>query len=422
MRRLVGWSAFLLVVAVVAVGVLWWQNAGPGPVEPATVDFTNLDADQLATLLERGHAVARAGDCAACHQSQDGLDYAGGYAMHLPMGTIYGTNITPSLEYGIGRWTADDLWQAMVWGLRVDGANLYPAMPYASYRRVDRADVDALWLYLMSQPAVEKPNRDPEMPFPFNIRPAITFWNMAFLPEDRSLPRIDGKSDAWARGRYLVDVLGHCGECHTPRNLAFAKTDRHLQGEVLEGALAPDITAANLARRGWTDADLASFLKTGMSKQGVAALTMWPVIQHSTQHLPAADLRAIATYLMDGAPTTAPIVASADLPQDGAKQYLGLCAGCHGVNGEGQPHASPPLDSNTTAMLRDPGNLVRIIAEGIPAHAFPGEARMQAMPAYGDRMSAAEMAALVNYMRQRWGGLPGGVTESDVVRLLNERR
>lgn len=241
------------------------------------------------------------------------------------------------------------------------------------------------------------------------------------MPEDRDPPPIDGKSDAWARGRYLVDVLGHCGECHTPRNFAFARTDRHLQGEVLEGALAPDITADDLAQRGWTEAGLASFLKDGMSTQGAAALTMWPVIQHSTQYLPDADLWAIATYLMDGAPAIAPIVAAADLSEAGAMQYLGLCAGCHGVNGEGKPHASPPLDSNTTAMLHDPGNLGRIIDEGIPARAFPGKARMQAMPAYGDRMSAAEMAALVNYMRERWGGLPGGVTESDVLRLLNER-
>lgn len=421
MRPLFRWSAFLLLVAVVAVGVVWWQNSGPGPVEPATVDFTSLDADQHAALVERGLAVARAGDCAACHQSQDGLEYAGGYALHLPMGTIYGTNITPSIEHGIGRWTADDLWQSMVWGVRADGANLYPAMPYASYHRVQRADVDALWLYLMSIRAVEKPNLDPDLPFPFNIRPAITFWNMAFLPEDRSLPPADGKSQAWTRGRYLVEVLGHCGECHTPRNLAFAKTDRHLQGEVLEGALAPDMTADNLARRGWTEADLAGFLKTGVSKQGVATLTMWPVIQHSTQYLPEADLAAIATYLMDGAPAIAPIVAATDLPQAGARLYLGLCAGCHGVDGEGKPHASPPLDSNTTAMLPDPGNLVRIIAEGIPARNFPGEARMQAMPAYGNRMSTDEMAALVNYMRQRWGGMPGGVTESDVVRLLDDR-
>ncbi|WP_372502180.1 cytochrome c [Tistrella mobilis] len=418
-RRLILGVLALLVVAV-AVIVAIPLLTGAGPIPPATVDPARLDAGQRARLVERGRYIARAADCAACHVAEDGRAYAGGLPMETPVGTIYGTNITPSRDHGIGGWTSDDLYRALVYGILPDGGRLYPAMPYTSYHAMTRADVDALAAYLASLPAVEKPNRPPDLAFPFNIRPAIAFWNLIFRPEPGDLPPPAGTAAPagdHARGRYLVEVLGHCGECHTPRNLAYAmEDDRHLQGEVIEGALAPDITPTGLSARGWTAEDLTGFLSTGLSPQGTMTFRMYPVLHHSTRYLTAEDVGAIAAYLTDGAPppTRPEPVTTGNTRNAGHDIYLGFCAGCHGADGEGHPAASPPLATNTTAMLQDPRNLVKVIRDGIPARPLAGTGRMQEMPAFGDLLDDGEMAALVNYLRHRWGGQPGDVTAERV--------
>ena len=169
-----------------------------------------------------------------------------------PLGRIYSTNITPSANHGIGGWTAEDLYASMVWGRGPGGRHLYPAMPYPSYHAIARADVDALWVWLMGQPPVDLPNRPSDRPFRSTSARRLRL-EFPILAKDTSLPDVPGESDASRRGRYLVDVLGHCGECHTPRNLAYATTDAHLQGGAIEGATAPDITPAALSARGWTE-------------------------------------------------------------------------------------------------------------------------------------------------------------------------
>ncbi|ETX30361.1 c-type cytochrome [Roseivivax isoporae] len=424
MKRLALILAGAAAAVLAVLAVVYLAFTGPGDIPPATVDFDALGDEEHADLVARGRYVARAADCVACHKSEDGLALAGGLPLETPFGTLYGTNVTPSDDHGIGDWSADDLYRAMVWGINPDGSRLYPAMPYASYHHVARADVDALWLYLMAERPVDKPNRPAELTFPFNIRPAIAFWNLLYRPDDPGLAEVAGKSESWHRGRYLVDVLGHCGECHTPRNLAYARTDAHLEGEVIEGALSPDISPEGLVRRGWTPEDLARFMREGLSPQGTMTFRMYPVLEHSSRYLTDADMTAMVTYLFDGAPgdgqrdpalaADAPPRQEADLPPEGRRLYVGLCAGCHGTEGEGHPHASVPLDTNTTAMLDDPLNLVRIIREGVPARTLAGEERMQAMPGFADRLDAAEMAALANYMRVRWGGRPGDVTPEQV--------
>lgn len=399
--------------------------AGAGRIPPATVAFDKLTPEEHRALVDRGRYVARAADCAACHVSEDGLAYAGGFVMTTPFGTIYGTNITPSREHGIGGWTADDLYRAVVWGILPDGGHLYPAMPYTSYHAMSRANVDALWAYLMTRPPIDKPDRPHDLRFPFNIRPAVAYWNMLFRPGATELPAVEGKSEQWHRGRYLVDVLGHCGDCHTPRNFAFAKTDRHLKGAVIEGDLAPDISPEGLAARGWTPGDLRSFMATGLSPQGTTTLGMYPVLDHSTRYLTDADLDAMVHYLLDGAPPPGrPIVASGKASRRadaaataGRHLYVGLCAGCHGAAGEGRPHASVPLATNTTPMFENPRNLIKVIRDGIPARRLAGNERMQEMPAFGDRLTDREMADLVNYLRLTWGGRPADVTAGQVAEL-----
>jgi mono/diheme cytochrome c family protein len=422
-RRWLGITLAAILILVVGGAVAIHALSGAGPIPPATVDFAALGDEERAELVVRGRYVARAADCEACHKSPDGLSYAGGLAMETPFGTIYGTNITPSKEHGIGGWSADDLYRSMVYGIMPDGTRLYPAMPYTSYHFTTRADVDALWAYLMSRPPVAKPDRPAEMMFPFNIRPAIAVWNLVFRPAETELAPVDGRTEDWHRGRYLVDVLGHCGECHTPRNLAYAMIEgEHLKGEVIEGALAPDITPEGLAERGWTPEDLKRFMAVGLSPQGTMTFRMYPVLNHSTKYLTEQDLRAMVGYLMDGVgpletkPVPAGDTAGADL-EAGRALYVGLCAGCHGTEGEGHPHASVPLDTNTTAMLEDPINLVKIIRDGVPARRLADEERMQEMPAFGSRLDADEMAALVNYMRATWGARPADVTPGQVAEI-----
>lgn len=403
----------LLALVVIAAVVVYVAFTGAGEIPPASRDLENLSAEERTELVQAGEYVARTGDCVACHKSPDGLSLAGGTPMETPFGTIYGSNITPSRGYGIAGYSADDLYRAMAYGIAPGGTHLYPAMPYTSYHAISRADNDALWVWLMAQNPVDRVNRPPELIFPFNLRPLLAFWNLVYRPDPPERP-VQGLTDATpvddpvARGRYLVEVLGHCSECHTPRNLAYArKPDAHLEGTVIEDALAPDITPAGLARRGWNRGDLERFLGLGLSPQGVMTFRMFPVLSHSTKYMTPEDIDAVAQYLMQGAPSpTPPDPRPAAITEnaDGHALFLGLCAGCHGTDGEGQPFGSVPMRSNTSAMFDDPLNLVRIIREGIPARHLTGYQRMQEMPAFADRLSDAELAALVNYLRQRWGG------------------
>ena len=410
--------ALLCVLGLIVVGCMYWIGSGSSPIPPATVDFSRLSDEERAVLVAQGQNVARAADCSACHSDPaGGSELAGGMPIVTPMGTIYGTNISASVEYGIGTWTSDDLYRALAYGMAPGRRNLYPAMPYTSYHRITRADSDALFAWLMAQPAVEKPNQANSMMFPFNIRPAIALWNALERPAVEPFDKSEAANAPFARGKYLVDVLGHCGECHTPRSLTFAlRTDGYLKGNVIEGAYAPDLTAAALTDRGWTKNDLLRFFSHGLSPQGVMTFRMFPVLKHSTAHLDDADLQAISAYLTQDRPMPGPrIKEPVGVPNRAGEQlYVGLCAGCHGIAGEGQPHSSVPLNINTTAMFDDPITLVRVINEGVQERNLARGERMQTMPGFADRLDNRQMADLMNYLRQRWGGRAGDVTPSDI--------
>ncbi len=418
-------AAGIAAAALVVLGGMYIAGSSSGSVPPATVDFANISAEQKQKLFDRGLQVFRAADCAACHSSPTtGAELAGGMAMVTPMGTLYGTNISPSREHGIGKWSADDLYRAVARGMAPGRKNLYPAMPYASYHDITRADVDALWVWLQAQPAVEAPNRKPDMSFPFSVRPGLALWNALERPSGEQHP--GGAPEAvnsLDRGAYLVNTLGHCGECHTPRTASFAMDlKQSLAGNVIEGAYAPDLRPKSLAARGWSEQDLLQFLRTGLSKQGVMTMGMFPVLQHSSSHMAEADLKDMAAYLMQGEkPESRPPVAEAPQTQvsaNGERVYIGLCAGCHGVDGQGQPHSSLRLDINTTAMFPTPLNLVRVIREGLPERDLAHGERMQAMPGFADQLSHEDLADLVNYMRLRWGRQKGDVTRAQVADVI----
>ena len=377
-------------------------------------------------LIERGKYLARAADCVACHSIEGGAEYAGGLPLVSPFGTIYGTNITPDKEHGIGDYSADDFFKAVTQGERKDGGKLYPAMPYTSYHLLKREDSDAIYAYLMSLEPIAKPSPKTELAFPFNVRFGMTFWNMLYKNRVQ-LEAADGKGEEWQRGQYLVEVLGHCGECHTPRNAVGAlQQDRRMSGGVILGYEAPSLLAKDLAERGWTTDDLSTFLKHGISDQGSVFNEMYPVLHHSTQYLPQDDHRAMATYLLGEQPPEPRkivAVAEAQLGESAARgrqQYLNVCAGCHGAEGEGVPHVAVAMNGNTTLRLADSRNLLRVIDDGIRAQQFTGFERMQPMPGFRDKLDDGQMRDLLNYLRQTWGGLDGEVGPERVAELRGE--
>jgi len=396
--------------ALIAVRLLSGQTGGPPQVVRAS-----------AEVVARGKYLAEAADCAACHTAPGGAPFAGGLAMPSGFGTIYATNITPDPDNGIGRWSADDFWQALHDGRRRDGQPLYPAMPYTSYRGMTRGDADAIYAYLMQLRPMKVANRQTKLDFPYDIRLGMMGWNLLFLRN--SLPPTSiGSSPAWQRGRYLVDVLGHCGECHTPRGgLGQMELSQALSGAVLGRVAAPDITPAGLAARGWTGPGLASYLGRGIADQGSAFADMHQVVMLSTQHLTPEDLGAMTTYLLgDSPPPPAPqpamVAATATAAAGGAGRasYVALCGGCHGLEGGGLPNTVVALRGNSTLRLADPRNLIVAMLDGIGPENFPGDASLQAMPGFADKLSDEQAAALANYLRLVWGGQKPDVTAAAI--------
>ena len=419
-RWAVGIAAVILVAGIALVSLaLRDQLAGEtgGPVQ-----VVNAASD----LVARGRYLAAAADCAACHTAPDGAPFAGGLPMQSDFGTIYATNITPDPDEGIGRWSAEDFWQALHNGVGRGGRQLYPAMPYTSYRGMTRADADAIYAYLMQLRPMKVADLRTALSFPFNIRLGLLGWNLLFLHD--SLPAVSaGQSPGWQRGRYLVNVLGHCGECHTPRGVAGEmELSRSLTGSALARVAAPDITPAGLAARGWTAAGLRAFLGRGTAQQGSAFGDMLPVIALSTTNMTAEDLDAVATYLLGddplpaSPPATDPTQVAAATTGAGRLSYLALCAGCHGLDGNGVPNTVVALRDNSTLRLADPRNLVVAMLDGVGWENFPHRGSMQAMPGFSDKLSDVETAALANYVRVTFGGQEGDVTAADVRALRRE--
>lgn len=413
MRR----SALSLALAAAALAL---AACGDGAAVPPAADQPPAQALSDAQKVERGRYLARAADCAACHTAPQGAPFAGGVALASPFGTFYGTNITPDREHGIGKWSADDFYKALHDGVTPD-KHLYPAMPYTSYRGISRGDSDAIHAYLMQLKPAPVPNRPHELAFPYNIRLAMAGWNLLFL-QDRLPDASKGQSDAWQRGRYLANALGHCAECHTPRAMMGRLDDAlPLKGSALARVGAPDITPEGLAARGWTAQDLQGFFATGIAPQGTAFGEMYPVIHLSSQYLRADDLAALATYLLgDAPPAPQPLAAPAqgDARQvPGRQQYLALCAGCHGREGEGKPHVAVAMHGNSTVRNADARNLVVSVLDGIEAQDFPGREAMQDMPGFARELDDEALAQLANYLRSMHGGQPADVTPAQVKAL-----
>lgn len=400
-----------VVVVVVAAGALLSGVFDPGYAT------SNVDkAPPSRQLIAKGRYLVQAADCAACHTTKDGAPFAGGVPLDTPFGRIYGSNITPDKEHGIGKWTSADFYRALHDGLAPDHP-LYPAMPYTSYRGVTRQDSDAMFAYLGSLRAVPQPDRKNTFTFPYSVRALMRGWNFLFLGD--SLPDASkGSSTQWVRGRYLANALGHCTECHTARG-ALGQLDLRatLAGGDLGRIHAPDITPAGLAARGWNAPDLKQFLATGVAPQGSVYSEMYEVFHLSTRHLTPGDNAALVAYLTGDSPPTPVPLPKADAGQTveaGRLHYLTLCAGCHAADGRGKPNVSIAMVANSTLRDADPHNLVAVMLDGIGAQTFTGNAAMQAMPGFASRLDDQAMADLANYLRVTWGGRKGDVTPAMV--------
>jgi mono/diheme cytochrome c family protein len=435
-------SVVAIVVVALAAGV--WIVRGPGPLafangpKVALADYRGANPTGVpaalaqASPVERGEYLARAADCFVCHTTPGGKEYAGGLGFKLPFGTLYSTNITPDKETGIGNYSDQDFLNALRRGTRRDGARLYPAMPYTSYTYISDADGLAIKAYLFSLQPVRAAAPANTLAFPFNQRWGMMFWSALFSPDTRFEPDTS-KSPEWNRGAYLAEALAHCGECHTPRNLAFALNNRKKFGGALTaGWRAFNISSDKGAGIGaWNDDDLISYLSIGHAVgHGTASGPMGEAVDRSFSQLAPDDVRAIVAYLR-----TVPAIASTDLPatlappgpashRDGAAGdargkmvFEGACVSCHGWTGESSVSRFATLTG--TWAVNDPGatNVAQIVISGTKRQT-PSDAI--SMPAFGSAYSDDEIAAVANYVTARFGSKGSQITAQDVAGLRQQ--
>ncbi len=439
MRRIVLIVGALIIIAGGAA--LIWFTRGPlafaGGSTVALADYHDADPTGVpaalakADAVKRGEYLAKAADCMVCHSAPGDAVYAGGLAFPLPFGTLYSTNITADKDTGIANYSDRDFLDAVRRGIRKDGARLYPAMPYTSYTFMTDADVLAIKAYLFSLPAVSKQNRLDSLQFPFNQRWTMIFWSWAFDPEMRFAPN-GAQSAAWNRGAYVAEALAHCGDCHTPRNLAFALDNhRKFAGAVTAGWRAYNITSDNGTGIGaWSDEEVFAYLAKGHATgRGTASGPMAEAVDHSFSQMDPADIRALVTYLR-----SIPAIASAEpatiappappSPKEGGaiadalgrKVFEQACVSCHSWTGVSA--LSPFATISGNRAVNDPAatNVAQIVISGTQRFT-PGEI---SMPAFGSTYTDTEIAAVANYVTDRFGSATSRLTAKDVADLRGQ--
>ncbi|MGD9942188.1 MAG: c-type cytochrome [Burkholderiaceae bacterium] len=396
-----------------------------------------------AEAIERGRLIASAGDCAVCHTREGGATNAGGRPIETPFGVIPASNITPDRDTGIGGWSLEAFERAMRQGVSRDGRHLYPAFPYTSFARISDADMQALYAYLMSQPPVSNAVTQPSLRFPFNLRPLLAGWKLLY--HDAAPFEADPQRSAqWNRGAYLVDAVGHCSACHSPRDALGGERKgpgRYLSGGMVDGWQAPALDGSAGGAKPWSEEDFFRYLRTGHSpRHGVAAGPMAPVLE-GLSALPDQDIAAIAHYLHSlrpGSTAGAAAAAAAGMPQEsvnastgvsinaagaapigaapiannaieaaadtaamlrGERLFTGACAACH------EPERGPamfgikPLMANSTKLRSEsPDSLIRVILDGVPLTAGT---ELGVMPPFRYSFSDRQVADLVRYLRAR---------------------
>ncbi|PKH26241.1 alcohol dehydrogenase [Enterobacterales bacterium CwR94] len=371
--------------------------------------------DQIA----RGRYIATLGDCTACHTADPAKPFAGGIKINTPFGTLVGANITPDRETGIGRWTFDDFQRAMTEGVGHDGKRLYGAMPFTAYTKVSRKDNQDLWAYLQTLQPVHQEINSNQLPFPFNVRTSLLAWNWLNFDKGEYVPD-SSKSADWNRGAYLVEGLGHCGTCHTPKNvLGGDKSGQFLQGAVVEEWWAPNLTHAEHTGLGkWSEADIVAYLRTGVNRFDIASGPMADAVKHSTQHWTDADLKAVATYLKQSEPANddrpAALAAEDRRMKIGSQIYEARCSACHVSKGQGEQAIFPQLANNPLVNAPNASSLMHVVLAGSRGVDTDARPTAPAMPAFAGTLSDDEIADVLTYIRNSWGNAASPVSASDV--------
>ncbi|KJY81891.1 gluconate 2-dehydrogenase [Vibrio galatheae] len=382
--------------------------------------MTMAEADN--ELIKKGKYLSELSDCYACHTAEGGEPYAGGLAFKTPFGTIYSTNITSDKQQGIGGYSFEEFDKAMRHGVAPKG-NLYPAMPYTSFDKITQEDMRALYAYFMDTKPSSQPNSENDVMFPANIRTGLKAWNL-LNHSPQEFVADSSKSDDWNRGNYILNSFGHCGECHTPRDMTMAMDHgQHYQGAMIGNVWAPDITPEALIEQGWSTQDVKHLLSTGYSRKGTVVGEMYTAIYHSLSKFDERDLQAAATYLLDSDEEIAgkSLAFNIDANQgEGYQLYMGYCAGCHGIEGEGKPNFAPGLAGNGSLVHDNSVNLLVATLFGIKPQHYSTLVSFDDMPAYGGKLNDAELTGLVNYLKAAFTESPVRYTEAEISALRKE--
>ncbi|WP_062380997.1 cytochrome c [Pseudomonas abietaniphila] len=434
MKKLLLSLISLAVVVLVALLIIaFWPTTTP------TLAAAK-DADQAA-LIEKGRYLADAGDCTACHTAKGGKPFAGGLPIASPIGTLYSSNITPDKASGIGNYSLQDFDRAVRHGIAANGSSLYPAMPYPAYARIGDDDLRAMYAYFMQGVApVYAENRANDVPWPLSMRWPLAIWRKTFAPAPQAVAFDAGRyqDPQIARGAYLVQGLGHCGSCHTPRALTLQEkaldesgAEYLSGGPVIDGWLAVNLRgnpADGLGR--WTADDIVATLRSARNTQhAVLGGAMGDVVVHSTQHLNDADLHAVAAYLkslpptreqvssFEADPATAKALAAGQEGSRGAELYVDNCAACHRTNGLGDDRVFPKIAGNSSVLAQDPVSMIRLVLAGSKLPATQTAPSELGMPGFAWRLSDEEVAQLLTFIRSSWGNQAPAVSAEQVTKL-----
>jgi len=405
-------SRQIIITAVVAVVVLLVIGGFAWTWRPAIAPISDAERPRFdEKTFRHGAELAAIGNCHDCHQAGTGEPYAGGRAIPTPFGKVFSSNITPDADTGIGTWSEAAFKRAMYEGVGHDGRQLYPAFPYVHFTKATDDDVHALYVFLMNGPAVHNVVPVNKLEFPFNHRLLVAGWKILFLHEAALVPD-SGQTAEWNRGRYLVEGLGHCGDCHTPRNFLGAEKKRDaFAGAVVEGWEAPPLNARSLAAHTWTIDQLAEYLSTGWTRWHGAAAGPMTNVTRNLAEAQSQDVRAMATYIasllpQSGGPTDVAPLEKKQVPGASAEVvaiFAGACANCHDDRNDVGPSKAVSLTLSSAVRQPEAANTVRVILQGIQP---PADAPGAYMPAFRHMLSDRQIALLAEYVRARYTNLP----------------
>ncbi len=399
-----------------------------------------------AALVARGAYLAKLGDCAGCHTNaptgqppKPSPPFAGGLPMGSPFGTIWTSNITPDPVFGIGRYTYEDFERAVREGVAPGGKRLYPAMPYPSFSKITDDDMHALYAYFMhGVKPVATPVPQTKLPFPFSQRWGLAVWDELFAPHERFDARSD-RDAQWNRGAYLVQALGHCGACHTPRGPGYEERGYndgdplYLTGGTNDHWFAPNLTGDPDSGLGRLSADdIAAFLRHGHGGGLSAFGSMVEVIENSGQYMTDTDLQAIAAYLKTLTPreksghvdtdparsaATVHVLRSGSIEYPGAGVYNAFCAHCHQADGRGVPGKYPRLAGNPVVVAPHSTSLIRLLIDGSRSAETNGGPKPREMTSFIGKLNDTEMARVLTFIRNAWGNEAQPVAPREVSTL-----